>query len=320
MPLISLFLAFLLQDPPKEPEPTAPAAAFLDVDRLSLQTGVLLGPGRIAGRLGVEWTQFEDLSDPEMRARAVDPLRIEALESSLLATLTVAYGVSDDVQLGARFGWISGNDPRVAILSALPSTTALDDFDLSGLTDLWITGKFSAHRDGDDAVAFVAGVKFPIGQDEEKSDAGIVIEPVSTAGTGAFDALFGLAWTHRIDDTLYIDLGGNTTVRGESRNYEVGQRIDVAGALNWRFLGADDGMRFTAFVGLDLRNASKSRIDGSTLEYTGGLAISATLGVRAALTRMITVSLAPQFPLAQALKGDQSETRVRILFGITVEF
>lgn len=87
-----------------------------------------------------DWTSFEHFSRSEAEHEAAGSGEFDALDSSLIETLGIAYGINDDFQLSAQIGYYRGDDFIAAESDGgtVESATA----DPRGLTDVWLNGKW----------------------------------------------------------------------------------------------------------------------------------------------------------------------------------
>src|SRR5262245_38937266 len=130
-------------------------------------SGETLREGRWDFSLRSEATRFEDVSRTEAEQRAIQSGEFDALDHALVETVGVAYGLTDDVQLGAQIGWYTGRgfiDAEADGMGGAESATA----DPEGLTDLWLTGKWRFAHGPSGQFALVGGVKLPTGKDDER--------------------------------------------------------------------------------------------------------------------------------------------------------
>ena len=88
-----------------------------------------------------------------------------------IQSLSIAYGLGDDVQVGATLGYYWGSnfiDAEADGGGGADSSIA----DPEGLTDLWLNAKWRVMHGEHGHLALIAGVKLPTGKDDERLDNG----------------------------------------------------------------------------------------------------------------------------------------------------
>ena len=154
-------------------------------------TAETLKPGTFSSSFQFDWTEF-DTSGPDVEG-------VEYLDRSYLSTLNVAYGVAENFQLGFTFGYYVGEGNREL------ETPDVITFDPDGFTDLWLTGKYRVYQGPVGQLAFIAGLKAPVGDSRVTNSHGEQVEPSATAGTGAWDGQVGVAYSVPLSATLNFD-------------------------------------------------------------------------------------------------------------------
>src|SRR5215211_8148013 len=107
----------------------------------STASGETMKQGGAEVTFRLDYTQFEDISSTEAARLARKAGEFDALSDSLIATVELAYGITDDFQLGATIGYYWG--------SGFLDSESEDGIDVEqsmvdpeGVTDLWLTGKY----------------------------------------------------------------------------------------------------------------------------------------------------------------------------------
>src|SRR5262249_49634502 len=137
--------------------------------------------------------------------------------------------------------------------------TEIATFDPDGLTDLWLTGKYRFYRGPLGSVAVFGGAKFPTGHDDVKNSAGERVETSSTARSGSYDGMLGLAYSRFLTARVTFDTSFQYTFRTEANGFRLGARIDGGMAVAYRF--TEDIKRYpqvSAFAEANVRFLYKS--------------------------------------------------------------
>jgi hypothetical protein len=287
----------------------------------STQSAETLKPGKFSAELRLDYTEFEDLSDTQIERKTARAGDFDLLDRSFLETLSVSYGIVENFQVGLSIGLYQAKQAREAEFDETSGETEFATLDPDGLTDLWLTGKWRFYRGPIGQFATYGGVKFPTGRHNVHNSAGERVEPAATAGTGAYDGMVGLAFSRYLTSRLTIDVSGQYTIRGESDDFKLGNRIDGGVALAYRFNeDITKYPQFSAFGELNVRHLSRSEEEGDRDPNTGGTVLFLSPGVRASFTRNVAFTVSPQIPLLQDLNGEQLKTLIKVNAGLTVSF
>jgi hypothetical protein len=280
-------------------------------------SGETLRRGRWSLELSSDWTEFEDTSVAEAEAAAASAGEFDALGSAWVTQLALAYGLSDDVELGLRFGYYSGRDFIDAEddgMGGVESSTA----DPEGLTDAWLTAKWRVLRGAGGHLALVGGVKLPTGTDDEELSNGEELEPSSQPGSGALDYQAGLAYSRFLTPYLTLDASGLYTLRGEHDEFEVGDRADLGLALSYRLTeDVRAPHNWSVFGELNGIWLDEDEEDGVANESSGGETLYLALGVRDRVSEHLAFSLTPAVPILQDVNGEQVEADWRLGLALT---
>lgn len=332
---ILLSLCPLVSDPefpaPSAPAPAPylPAAAPVALPRYNHGPGTsgggsltssaeTLRAGRWSLELRSDWTEFERTSVAEAEAAAIAAGEFDALGSSWVDQFALAYGLTDDVQLGLQLGHYSGSDFIDAEEDGLGGAESAQA-DPRGLTDTWVTVKWRTLRGASGHLALLGGIKLPTGDDDERLSNGEKLEPSSQPGSGSVDYQAGLAFSRFLSARVTLDASGVYTVRTAHQGFEVGDRADLGLALayrlsedvqapnNWSVFGELNGVWLDEDVARGVSN-----------ENSGGEVVYLALGLRNRVNSHLAFSLAPALPILQDVNGAQVETDWRVGLALTL--
>lgn len=291
------------------------------------QSGETLKPGAFS--LGLQWdyTQFESLTaaDIDRRTHQVnsnEDIHFDALRWNSLWTIAFAYGVVEDFQLAFSTGWYRGADQREGRIDDTGTYQFHDFGDVTGMTDLWVTGKYRVLKGPYGQWALSAGVKFPTGRDDVRGRGETdPLEPSVQPGSGAFDFLGGTSYSVWLTERFTLDSSVQYTHRTEANSFKIGDRIDAGAAVAFRL--TEDMQKFpqaSVFGEISVRHGFKNKEDGHDTVNSGGTVLFLSPGIRAAFTPHVSLSVAPQFPVLEALNDEQQKTLFKILTGLTFTF
>jgi Putative MetA-pathway of phenol degradation len=267
----------------------------------------ILKPGRFSSSVQTDWTEFD--------VPAGKPEGVDLLDRSCLTTFNMSYGIIENVQLGLTYGYYAAEGNR--------EYEKGDEliFDPDGFTDLWLSGKCRVYQGPIGQFALLAGMKAPTGDSTLTNSDGEEVEPSATAGTGAWDAQAGVAYTIPLRPSLTLDASAIYTLRGERHDYRLGDRLDLGTSLAWHLGDAKGTYPQVSLVAeAILRHVQKSEVSGTDDGGTGGTVLFLSPGVKVSFAESMAASLAVQLPVIQNLNGDALETDFRLLAGFSYSF
>ncbi len=283
----------------------------------STASGETLRAGGFDLSLRTDLTQFQSFTQAEAAGHAIQSGDFDAIDRTLVESLSIAYGVTDDFQIGAQIGWYSG-DNFVSAESNGMGGANVATVDPRGLTDLWLQGKLRVMHGPHGHLAVLGGIKLPTGKDDVRLSNGSRLEPSSQPGTGAFDYQVGLAYSRYLTSRATIDASGFYTFRTGHEGFRVGDRLDLGTAIAYRL--TEDIKTFPNWsasgelVGVWL---GKDEDGGTRNENSGGTTVYFSPGIRERVSPHVALSLAPAIPVYQDANGDQVETRGKLTFTLS---
>lgn len=287
----------------------------------STQSGETLKPGKFAAEVRVDDTEFEHVSRASLAARAARAGSFDFLDRSVLSTVSLSYGVVENLQAGLALGYYHAVGAGEAEFDPDAGDTEVHTFNPDGLTDLWLTLKYRFYRGPLGSLAVFGGAKFPTGRFEVNNTAGERVEPSATAGSGSYDGMLGLAYSRFLTARVTFDSSFQYTFRTEADGFRLGDRIDAGLAAAYRF--TEDVQRWpqaAAFAELNVRHLFKSEEDGVRDPNTGGTVVFLTPGVRVGFTRNLALTVSAPLPVAQDLNGVQLQTDYKVNAALTLTF
>jgi hypothetical protein len=318
---------------------------------VNTETAETLPALRWSATLRNDWAEFDNPGDEA----AVGKDHFDFIDRSFLTTLSIGFGITNNFQVSLAFGYYAAEGTRQLTHShgdeehdhAEESETAdhehppgtpahehepveehttaeapeIESFDPDGWTDLWLTAKYRLYRGPLGQFALFGGLKFPVGDDDVTTSAGNRVEPASTPGSGAWDGMFGGAYTQALGPNLALDASAQYIVRGEAHDYRLGNRFDAGVALGWRFWGSAQSFPQASLQAeATVRSVQKSKVSEVREENTGGTVLFLSPGLRVRFTEHAALSVGVHLPVVQDLNGDQVETDFRVTSSLTISF
>jgi hypothetical protein len=283
----------------------------------STTSGETLRKGAFSVSLSTEITTYDDVSAEEAEAIATRIGEFDSIERTLVENVAVAYGLTDDVELGLQVGFYQGTNFIDAEFDGTTAESA--SADPEGLTDTWLTGKFRVMRGASGHLSVLAGLKLPTGDDDDTLSNFEPLEPSSQAGSGAVDYRLGLAYSRYLTPRVTLDASGGYTRRGTHDGFTVGDRAEAGTALAYRLTeDVQAPCNWSVFGELTAVWLGEDEADGETNENSGGTVVFLSAGLRNRVNRHLAISLAPAVPILQDVNGEQVEVDARLAFALTI--
>jgi hypothetical protein len=286
----------------------------------STASGETLKPGAFDLSLNVNYTKFESISRNEAEQRAIVSGGFDALDDAALTTLSVGYGIIENLQVSGSIGYYWGNnfvDAEPDGLGGAESGVA----DPQGLTDLTLAGKYRFMQGAPGNIAVIAGAILPTGRNDVLLDTGERLEPSSQPGTGQYGFLAGLAYSRFLTSHLTIDGSGIYSQHFERNDFQVGQRVDLGAALAYRLTNSIKSFpNFSVFGEANAVWLGKDLNDGEINLNSGGWTVYLTPGGRVRFNDHLSLTVAPSFPVMQDLNGDQIKVEYKLSASLEASF
>ena len=288
---------------------------------LSVQSGEVMKRGDWAFELRSDYTAFKVPGDAEIIAKATSAGAIDVLDHSLLHNASLTFGLAENLQLSASFGYYSASGGGTVSYDPDNNGLSRSTNEPKGLTDLWISGKWAFYKGPAGRFALYGGVKIPTGKKDVRDSNGDPVDFASTPGSGATDFMAGLGYSTYLTSQLTLDASASHTLRGTYHDSRLGGRLDAGVALGWRF--TEDIRTFpqsAVFLELNYRINGKVRVQGERDDNSGGSAVFLSPGLRFGLSPRASLSVAVQLPLSQTPNGAQIETKLKVVASLSLSF
>jgi hypothetical protein len=293
---------------------------------VSTTSGETLKSGAVRAAYRIDYTQFERLSNQDIRDQALEVggshAHFDALRWTMLQTLEISFGATDDLELGLTMGNYRGNDLREGHVHGNGTPGFHEWGDVTGATDPWISAKWRFSRGPEGHWAVFGGVKLPFGDDTERGEGeDAPLEPALQPGSGTFDVRLGLAYSRWITERVTLDMSAGYTHRTEEDAFKIGDLALVAAALAYRF--AEDMRTFPAtsvFLEAAVRQLLRNEEDGENVRNSGGTTLFVGTGLRISFSARVAWDVAVQIPVLQHLHDEQQESLFKVSTGLSFLF
>jgi hypothetical protein len=282
-------------------------------------SGETLRQGKFEVTIREDFTQFERFTRSEVASIAASGEEIHALRRSFVTSAAVAYGITDDFQVGIASGYDNGwnfldghaHGEHVSIGSTNPD----------GFLDTTLTLKYRILQGAPGNLSLLTGIKMPTGRDDIRLSNNHPLHASDQPGTGSWDVPFGIAYSRFLTDRITIDASAAYMLRTEHDDFQVGDRLDLSAALAYRLT---DSIRtfpqFSVFGELLFVHIQKDREAGETDPNSGSATLYLSPGLRVRFTENVAFTIAPAMPLYQHVNGLQGEVEFKMTAALSVGF
>jgi Putative MetA-pathway of phenol degradation len=279
-------------------------------------SGEVLKPGHFELELREDYSQFQHFDRSAAIARAMQGGDFDALDHGFFTTLSGAYGVTEDFQLGASIGYFVGNDFQS--VSDDNGTITFGKANPSGLTDLVVTGKYRVLSGQPGNLSLITGVVFPTGRNDFRLDNSVPLSPTDQPGTGRWGLPFGVGYSRFLTPQLTVDASALYTYRFESDGFKVGDRFDAGLALAYRLTPSIKSFpQYAVFAELNNVYLLQDQNHGSRDPNSGSDTLYITPGFRMRFNPAFALTVAPSFPVFENLNGDQGRVDFKVAISLS---
>jgi hypothetical protein len=286
----------------------------------TVASGETLKQGMSDFTLRTDFTQFENISDSEAAQRAQASGSFDALDHAFVNSLSGAFGVTDDFQIGAQIGYYSG----IGFISADSNGMGgvdVGDGNPRGFMDTWLGAKWRVMHGQPGNLSLMCGLKLPTGRHDVHLSNGELLEFSSQPGTGALDGQLGFAYSRFLTSRVTVDASFSYTLRGTFEDFTVGDRMDSGVALAYRLTEdikefpnySVSGELVDVWIGKDVES-------GAANDNSGGNTVYVQPGFRTRFNPHVALGVSAGCPVLQDLNGDQVESRIKASAALSFSF
>jgi hypothetical protein len=118
--------------------------------------------------------------------------------------LSYAYGVTNDFTVALRLPYVRRTGIREAVEDEATGDLEVENFGpADGIGDLTLFGQYRFFNQNNTELAALFGVKTPTGRTNDLTAEGEIFDAEFQPGSGSWDPLLGLAWTHHTSGPLH---------------------------------------------------------------------------------------------------------------------
>jgi hypothetical protein len=215
-----------------------------------------LAEGMFAASIRYEFIRLGQLSDADLIAAANRGTHAHSIRSIDSLSLSVAYGITNDLTLAVRASGVRRSDIREAHedmlsgghmgimnsheMSNLMSADGINRRGNSaGFGDVTMLGQYRFHSNAQTgtSAAVLFGFKAPTGSTSQRDAYGQLFQAEFQPGSGSWDGLLGAAFTKRTGRWAFDVSGLYYLITNGTQNTNLGDRFLFGTAVSYRLVG-----------------------------------------------------------------------------------
>lgn len=215
-----------------------------------------LAEGMFAASIRYEFIRLGQLSDADLIAAANRGTHAHSLRSIDSLSLSVAYGITNDLTLAVRAAGVRRSDIREpgedmlsgghmgmmnsSDMSSLMSADGINRRGNSvGFGDVTMLGQYRFHNNTQTgtSAAVLFGFKAPTGSTSQRDAFGQLFQAEFQPGSGSWDGLIGAAFTRRAGRWAFDVSGLYYLITNGTQNTNLGDRFLFGAAVSYRLVG-----------------------------------------------------------------------------------
>ena len=149
-------------------------------------TGATLPQGDFVVGTGVQFIEMDEISNAELEALGAADEDVHNTGSLLNPSVNFAYGITDDLTVGASLPYVERNNIRAAHNNAGVGEVEFAG-DAAGVGDPTLFGQYRFFRNAGADLAVITGIKIPTGDSNEREAEGGLFESEHQPGSGSWD-------------------------------------------------------------------------------------------------------------------------------------
>jgi hypothetical protein len=276
-----------------------------------------------------EYVETDRYGDMELEQLAGRHIHAHSADFLLSPSISVVYGVTEDLTLGAQLPYIHRDNLREGHHHHEEDGGVINEVekrgDSRGFGDLTLLGKYRFLDHGWQA-ALLFGIELPTGQTRDKDREGVRFETEHQPGSGSWDPLLGLAVSKRLANVgfdasvlrAFPTKGAQHTELGDRMHYSVGLSYRLANAVHLHEEGGPHShSSWDLILELNGEWEGRQRIRGETEDDSGGNVIYLSPGVRFTSGNNWSGVLSVGVPVAQSIRRSHPENDYRVIVGIS---
>ena len=155
--------------------------------------------------------------------------------------ISYAYGVTNDFTVAVRLPYVRRTGIREAVGDDANDLEVENFGPANGIGDLTLFGQYRFFRQYKTELAVLFGLKTPTGRTNDQTAQGELFDAEFQPGSGSWDPLLGLAWTHH-EGKWSFDANVLYTLATEgTQNTDLGDRFQYNFAVSYRLTSLNSG-------------------------------------------------------------------------------
>lgn len=324
---------------------------------INIISATTLERGQGAAAVLFEMIKLAPLGNDTLETLAGQHVHAHSLDRILAPSVVLAYGIMSDLTVSVRLPFVKRQDIRAGHHSHVHGVGAVNEVeergDTSGIGDLTVLNqyRFLNNRSTGTEATLLFGFKAPTGKTNEVDAHGELFEAEFQPGSGSWDGLFGLAFSHSFGIVGLHASGLYSLVSEGIQDTDLGDRFHYGIGISYRLAGmpsdgpmklgghrhgshthaagtaphAHDEPRSSSGLAVDLvlelngEWSAKQESAGEKDPNSGGHTLYLSPGVRLSGNNM-SAFVSVGVPVVNDLNGFQAEPDWRLFSGLAFAF
>jgi hypothetical protein len=289
--------------------------------------------GKLVFGISAQFIELDDISSERLEELGAISEEVHSTDTLLNLSANIAYGLTDNLSVGLSLPYVDRQNISEAENAGAGVGEAELAGDSSGIGDISLFGQYRFYSSNSMDIAFIAGVKMPTGDTDEKELEGKLFEAEQQPGSGSWDPFAGISFNQSWNR---IGISSNllyTFVTEGTQNTDLGNIFNYNIAVSYRaYLPEEEHEHHNheheskivdyIDVVLELNGDYREQVEINDVEdsNTGGNTLYLSPGVRIGLGQTWSIYTSLGIPIVNDLGGIQSEPDYRITAGISTTF
>lgn len=243
---------------------------------------------------------------------------IETEEAYSYLTLSVAYGLTDKITVGAALPYYQLTNIRTTDISNGFPTQILDLGNSQGLSDLTLFLEYLLWNDKDRnlTASMTFGASLPTGAAYLRDSQGALFPPDDQPGSGTVLPYIGIAMTKTLEKSSVSANLFYTQGHKGAQNANLGNWLEYNLAYVRQIYKGKTKYALQGVVELNGGYYTPARVDGETSPDSGSSIVRITTGLRLITPKNISPFIASYIPIIKSYRGIQPKENYGIVGGI----
>lgn len=241
----------------------------------------------------------------------------EVSTQNTLLELDLAWGATSRLTFGVSLPLINERDHEHFDEVGTPEEFFTNDDGTSGFGDVRFSGRYALLVKSNDLLVGGLALKLPTGQYKLLDSEGEINEPTIQPGTGSWDAIAAIHWTHQWGSPHFESfVAASRKMNSENDlDYRMGTECILSAGANW-----SPGDKVIWMLQVNGRRTAHDKYLDDLVTSTGATFVNLTPGLRIRMSASSSLYAFAQLPVYQNVNDPQLAPRTGLLMGVSTTF